>query len=717
MDYLPNLKIETKHQTELEATHIPWAIRFKKAKVLYKAWGSAGPDFLLLNANGALIELKREDTASAVKTAYSQIIDRTNVDFSTALIPFFAVITPDRMLVWLNKDLKGFYAPVTSPDIVFVSGEESQFISFLKQSSPNAYLYLDDGDNIDSVLRSLYSSKCPDSVAALLVVLNMHKSCWTRTNDSFIFAPGEGENEKVISANKEVQTFIISELLNKYKVRDGKYVKKHLRHKWSQYQPDSKRAGLGKYYTPEHLVKFIKELVLPHLKASSKAIVADLAAGCGAFLGEFDDYQIMGRDIDAQAVMVLLEMGFSPATISLDNSLCNVTRSKLGLSDEELIIVGNPPYNDTGSMNKRFSTNKKDGRAIPRDSDLCNRDLGIAFLRAYAKLDPSVICVLHPLSYLIKPSNFKQLDSPMFDQKGFFGKYKLVGGGVFSSKEFGKNIIGSTQFPIIAALYERGTMTYKELRDFKFPIFGQINGGFGFTRVHLQLSNITTIDGVIRKYPPSSKMTKVSNIGLYQYNFRDTNSLLSSGALTDNYDYNKVPIQFNSVWQYAYLNVYKRHFKKNFILGNISPIIDSKLAYDLLRGKNSNGEDLNGGNLNGGNLDGEHSLFLDICLIDTIIKNQKLKAFNRNNKLSFIHSKFVINHFRRYMNEGKSKWYDIFINFMDTGETNAKDLEMMSNYFQVYFKSLTNSALLIDAGSSLAWMTTPVTKQMQLKVL
>ena len=75
---------------------------------------------------------------------------------------------------------------------------------------------------------------------------------------------------------------------------------------------------------------------------------------------------------------------------------------------DDLIIIGNPPYNDTSSINKRYSTKAKSKRD-PEDPDIHCRDIGRSFLEAYAKLSPRYICVLHPLSFLIKRVNFQSM--------------------------------------------------------------------------------------------------------------------------------------------------------------------------------------------------------------------------------------------------------------------------------------------------------------------
>ncbi|NNN06807.1 MAG: hypothetical protein HKL90_12985 [Elusimicrobia bacterium] len=646
-------------KTELEATHVPWAQRLEKENIPFKMWGSAGPDFLLTN-NGAILETKRDDSASAVKSGFLEILARSgDARFDPKDAPFIGVITPSSMYIWKN-DGTGHFGSPQAPDIQFDISEKKQFVEYLKRPSP---LILD--DHLDDVLRLIYGQQCPDSLAALLCVLNLHKKTVVATNAAIVFSPGGGANERAIPVDKAAKNFIIRELLNKYTVRDHNEVRRHIRHRWSQYQPDGKKAGLGKYYTPEHLVDHVRTLIEPFL--TDRPYVADLAAGCGAFLAKFEDCRIIGRDIDQQAVALLAEMGFPK--IEEDNSLLHVNRAKLGLRENDrLVLVGNPPYNDTTSLNRRYGTNKKEGRGLVRDPDLRAKDAGIAFLRAFAKLHPDAIGILHPLSYLIKETNFQELVRPFSDGKSSFtSRYKLTAAAVFSSAEFGSGIEGTTPFPVVAALYAPGAMDYRYISQFEFPIFVGHGSGLSDTGRRLALSRITTIDGIIRKYPPTAGMSKTSDIGLYQYNIRDTNSLLTSGALSSKTDKNRIPVQFVDLWKYSYLNCYKRYFGKSFIFGNLSPIIDPK--------------------------DTEDETFRDRCVIDTVMNNQNIESLNRSNPRSFVIERFLLNDFKSKAKRNPAA-RDVYGSFVDFWEKNADSRRAHADFFERYFTRLREQSLL-----------------------
>lgn len=564
--------------------HKNWLKALDRAKVKYTAWGSVGPDILVAHS-GAILVVKEADTEALVREGFEEIFGRNVPHFNPANAPFVGIITPEKIRVWRNTE-KG-YGPLEFPDLIFLPDEQEQVLALLKHKKLGFRLNLD--DHLDSVLRLIYSKHCPDSVAALHCVLNLHKRPVLTTNKTIFFAPGTSE-ERAIEVTRAGRDFILFELINKYQVQDPESVKYLIRHRWSQYQTDRRKAGLGKYYTPEHLVTAVRDLLAPVLQEDPEAYVADLAAGCGAFLAAFENYRILGRDIDEQAVLVLREMGFG--NVAVDNSLKNVSREKLGLKPcDTLIVVGNPPYNDASSLNKRYRTDKQEALAVAIDEDIRSKDLGISFLRAFAKLSPKAICALHPLSYLTKETNFRAL-------KDFSGKYKLTGGFVFSSAEFGANISGKTPFALVAALYEPGEMSYADIQAFPFPVCKEVNGSFGDSGTRLVLNKVRTVDGLIRKYPPTKTMASVSDIGLYIYLIRDTNSLFTSGAITEKTDDYRIPIQFDELWKYAYLNCVKRYFGYDFVFGNLSPVCRVS--------------------------DFENQWFRDACVLDTIMNRPNL---------------------------------------------------------------------------------------------
>ncbi len=200
--------------------------------------------------------------------------------------------------------------------------------------------------------------------------------------------------------------------------------------------------NLGAYYTPPYLVDYAYKLLKKHVGIENYTLL-DTACGNKEFLKLHHPKKI-GADIDPECGALII------------NALANPKRENYGISqDEPLIIVGNPPYNDRTSFIKQNIKNKDFIFKI--DNDLKSRDLGISFLKSFAILKPAFICVLHPLSYLIKEANFKQL-------KLFKDHYRLLDALVVSSKFFTK----SNEFPIVIALYERGRMDYADIKRFYF---------------------------------------------------------------------------------------------------------------------------------------------------------------------------------------------------------------------------------------------------------
>ena len=319
----------------------------------------------------------------------------------------------------------------------------------------------------------------------------------------------------------------------------------------------NKRIQLGSYYTPKDLVHKVHEFISPYLNNRRKDIVLfDSAGGCGAFLFDIKHcgYRIADRDLDA---CKFLKQHFNRHNVFHTNSLLEINRDKYGISPSSfLIMIGNPPYNDITSEFK----NGEKGQNIC-DEDLYDRDLGVSFLKSYHKLKADIVCVLHPLSYLIKETNFNRL-------REFKDNYRLIKGEIFSSALFSET--GSSKFPILAALYERNAlgMTFDYIRAFRFNILDS-------NKIFV-LSNFNTTDGYINKYPPRKKDDKTSSIGLYYYSFRDFNSLKKNASFIANRHPNAIVVTVENFYKYAYLYSLKRLFNPEdaWLYGNLSPLVN-----------------------------------------------------------------------------------------------------------------------------------------------
>jgi hypothetical protein len=318
-----------------------------------------------------------------------------------------------------------------------------------------------------------------------------------------------------------------------------------------------KKIQLGSYYTPDKLVKVVHEFIKPYLEDKKKDIILfDSAGGCGAFLFGIRhyDYRIADCDLDA---CNFLKQHFNQHNIFYTNSLKRVNRDKYLIpSSAFLIMVGNPPYNDTTS---EFRNGEK-GQNIC-DEDLYDRDIGVSFLKSYHKLNADVVCVLHPLSYLIKEANFKRL-------RGFKDNYKLIKGEIFSSALF--HGTGTGKFPILVSLYEKNTdgMTFDYIRNFRFNILGSPKT--------FVLSDFKTTDGYINKYPPRKNDVQKSPIGLYYYSFRDINSLKKNTSFMAREHPNGIVVTLENLYKYSYLYALKNLFNPDdaWLYGNLSPLIN-----------------------------------------------------------------------------------------------------------------------------------------------
>lgn len=318
-----------------------------------------------------------------------------------------------------------------------------------------------------------------------------------------------------------------------------------------------KQIRLGGYYTPEKLVARVYNFIQPYLiNKNNKIIIFDSAGGCGAFLNNVNGYDYRIADCDAKACE-FLKTRFDRNKIFRTNSLIDVKRDKYAIpSGAYLVMAGNPPYNDTTS---EFRSGEK-GKNLC-DDDLRDRDLGISFLRSYNKLNADIVCVLHPLSYLIKEANFKRLQD-------FRENYRLVRAEIFSSAVFFGT--GYVKFPVLVALYERNAkgMTYDYIREFRFNIMDS-NRTF-------VLAGYKTTDGYINKYPPRKNDIKRSPIGLYYYTFRDLNSLKKNASFVAKQHYNGIVVTVENFYKYSYLYSFKSLFnpKDLWLYGNLSPLVD-----------------------------------------------------------------------------------------------------------------------------------------------
>ena len=321
------------------------------------------------------------------------------------------------------------------------------------------------------------------------------------------------------------------------------------------------RVNLGSYYTPTEIVNIAWEMIAPYV--NSQTTVIDSACGYGDFLKNYGQAITIGCDIDETAIDVARKNS-DKVQFFQTNALCDVSRVKFGIPQQSnLIVVGNPPYNDKTSLIRQSIKNVD----FDIDEDIACRDLGISFLRSYNKLKADLICVLHPLSYLIKPTNFRLL-------KELTTNYRLIDALLISSWEFPESA-KHTPFPIVLALYEKDTqgIAYSFIHSFRFRIAGKND---------FCLDDFDYITGYIDKYPKKkNRLTSdyvLNDEPLFFWTMRDINALKRNRTFVESYSANTIVIDKRKLDYYAYVDVFKRNqHRLPFYFGNCDVLIDDNL--------------------------------------------------------------------------------------------------------------------------------------------
>ena len=341
--------------------------------------------------------------------------------------------------------------------------------------------------------------------------------------------------------------------------------------------------NLGSFYTPDFVIKIVYEMLLNALsKANLKDFtLLDSSCGYGNFLQtpQAKDFQNakfaqkIGIDIDEKALQ-RARQNFAdlknPPHFLHKNALLNVTRANFGIKENaKLIIIGNPPYNDKTSIIQNHLKSKD----YSVDTSLKCRDLGASFLLSFNELKADFICVLHPLSYLIKESNFKAL-------KRFFASYTLLNSLIISSQIFCPNSLGF--FPIIIALYKRDKkgIEYDFIKNYTFKT---INGK------EFCLSDYEFIGDFIDKYPNKTRVK--DKIAMF-YTLRDINALRRSKTFIEKDCANAVYITREKHSLYCYVDVFKQIIKNvPYYFGNCDVMIDyagfKRLENEFIKASNS----------------------------------------------------------------------------------------------------------------------------------
>jgi predicted RNA methylase len=318
-------------------------------------------------------------------------------------------------------------------------------------------------------------------------------------------------------------------------------------------------VNLGSFYTPKWLVDTVYNLIEKNVPDPGDYCILDTSCGYGGFLR---GSKAIGADIDEEAFNTA--KANNPLHIYFNhNSLFEISRSQYNLEkDAKIIVVGNPPYNDTTSIIR----NKIKKTKFVRDADVVSRDLGISFLLSYDKIAADFVCVLHPLSYLIKKANFEAL-------RRLRNNYKLVDSVVVSSGVFSATS-KTTFFPIVVAFYERNLfgMDYEYIQQYKF----KTDSGKSFS-----IKEYDTIGNYISKYPNHKTVDDKETVAWF-YTMRDINALKRAATFLEKETYNAVRITREKLPHYCYVDVFKDYIPHiPYYFGNSDIMINNESFNEL----------------------------------------------------------------------------------------------------------------------------------------
>jgi hypothetical protein len=164
-------------------------------------------------------------------------------------------------------------------------------------------------------------------------------------------------------------------------------------------------------------------------------------------------------------------------------------------------------------------------------------------LRSYCHLKADYVCILHPLSYLIKETNFNHL-------KEFKDNYRLLKSLVVNSKKF--TDAKGASFPISISLYQldKKGMSYEDVKNFAF----QLEDGRKFS-----LNSFQFLTDLVNKYPKKTSSDEYLN-NLFFFTFRDINSIMRNRTFIQEFNNYSVPIKKDKLKYYAYIDYFKENF-------------------------------------------------------------------------------------------------------------------------------------------------------------
>jgi len=314
-------------------------------------------------------------------------------------------------------------------------------------------------------------------------------------------------------------------------------------------------VNLGSFYTSVSYIEIVWKFIKSYIDKNT--VVFDPAYGYGSFLKPETFARQIGNDIDKEALKVS-KSNYRDVVYFNYNALVYYNRSLYGIkNNEKLIIIGNPPYNDITSKAKK-KVKQLRFKVAP---ELKTRDIGISFLRMFSYLKADYVCILHPLSYLIKRSNFNLL-------KEFRKNYILKKNVIISSRSF--NLTSSfSDFSIIIGLYElnKNGMDYEYIKNFIF---------YTIDKKTFKLKDFDYIGNYIDKYP--KKSDSLNNSKILFYTLRDINALKRNRTFINKPIANAVKVKIEQLDYYVYVDIFKKFINVvPYYLRNLDVIIDNDL--------------------------------------------------------------------------------------------------------------------------------------------
>lgn len=465
----------------------------------------------------------------------------------------------------------------------------------IKQGAANGKQALD--SNLSKVFAMICSKACPDRMAAVRSLLNLHREPAERCPEGLSFDT-RTTTEHVVEMSAKAADFVMKEVVAKYYVQDPAAVQMSIRQQWVKFNDPKDRVQKGQFYTTPQVAGLLKEQMDLLLSTLPKdTVILDPASGTGNLTLQFSTHRTVNCDIDAGSVAILQELGCEDVVHG--NSLVGAKRAKFHLKDTESLVLGmNPPFNNQTSMHHR---ELKAGHVQACDPALQCRDLAGSFLKLGVVLGAKGMVVIHPFALLSKATNFKGLGS-------FTQKFRLSQGVLVSSAEFG---LKGTPFAVLIGTYLPGSMTYDDVRQMELPIYRTVEGDLLHQGEFLKLAHAhPNTTKLIRGSTPTKEMPQDSEIGLHIFNFRDINNVMSSAGFTTVKSSSTIPIQMGNLGHYAYIHCMRRYLPPDFAIGNLDPLVRQT---DL-----------------------DDADFIDACIYDTVMANPKLAAFDRKNPKSFV---------------------------------------------------------------------------------